>query len=184
MVVTLMVLLVLGAIGAVDTVYYHVWRCRLAWHPSAVFENITHVFHSVFAAFFFVLVHVRATGSWAWIYAVACVLQAVNQTVDVVLEPSSRAALGGIPAGEYRMHSVINALWGAAMMAVLWESAPLHALPTAMAWAPVELGGFGLPLTAGALLFAVAFASLDVWGVFHGLRALRRRSTPARLAMV
>jgi hypothetical protein len=166
-------LLVLGAVGGFDNAYYHIWKCHLAREPAAFLETFTHVIHSASAATFFILVNVRACGQWQWLYPAACAVQALNQVADTLIEPSSRAPLGGIPDGEYRLHGIINALWGGCMAALLLESAPLRQQADSISWSPVDM-----PLHLGlftyvAIATALTFLLVDVVGL--GRQALKSR---------
>jgi hypothetical protein len=101
---TLLILCALAPIGAIDVLYYHLYRFRLFERDHSVAEELTHlVRHVCFVA----LVALLASGVGGWadrVILVLLVVDLINSAADVLLEPRSRAPLGGLPAGEYFLH--------------------------------------------------------------------------------
>jgi hypothetical protein len=148
--VTLMILAALAPIGAIDVVYYHWYRFRL--FERAPLEELTHL---VRKTVFLVVVALLSTGvSAPAVDTAILVLLAVdfmNSAADVLLEPRSREALGGLPAGEYFLHYLGTFGTGVASAAYLFErrSLPLPAAPT---WQSVVL------IAGAAVTFAIGAA--------------------------
>jgi hypothetical protein len=109
-------------VGALDGLYFHLWKFRLYARPQSRTEHLTHT------------VRACLLGPILWLAFVAprldllVMLVAVDTVVvlaDVWLETESRRDLGGIPRAEYVVHVVANTLHTGAMtlaMAVWWVS--------------------------------------------------------------
>jgi len=102
--VTLVLLTIVGTIGAIDVLYYHLYRFRLWSQPSSVAEEVTHLIRN--AVFISVLLAVDrpAVQPWSGIVFGLFVLDLLNSVVDTLLERRSRAPLGGLPSGESLVH--------------------------------------------------------------------------------
>jgi hypothetical protein len=112
---TLVLLLVMATIGAIDGTYYHTYKFRLFEQPSARFETITHVVRAFsLAAALWVLAHRIPVGGWYWAIVALFTFDLVDDVVDVLIEPRSRAPLGGLPPLEYLIHMISIALSGGA----------------------------------------------------------------------
>ncbi len=163
----LLVLLVLAVVGAFDTLYFHIWKLRLYGQPECRWEVLSHAGHGFSAALIFVLCAVDATGRWAWLYVVAAVFQALNQTFDTVIEPRSRRNIGGVPDAEYSIHGVLNCLWGAALALLVAEG--LRRLPglDAIEWRLPSwpLGLAAIPYLGAAI--SLGFGLFDLVGFFR-----------------
>ncbi len=109
-------------VGALDGLYFHLWKFRLYARPQSRTEHLTHT------------VRACLLGPILWLAFVAprldllVALVAVDTAVvlaDVWLETESRRDLGGIPRSEYVVHVLANTLHTGAMtlaMAVWWVS--------------------------------------------------------------
>jgi hypothetical protein len=167
---------IVAPIGAIDILYFHLYRFRLHAQPSARLETVTHLARGLlFAAGAFLMVRYEPRGAWFWVVTGVISLDFVNNIADVLLEPKSRAPLGGLPPLEYAIHvvgatasGVIGALWVAI-------AHPLAARPTELA-PPAPLPGWlaanGYLLVAGALAMVALEAALMI-------RATPRAVTPA-----
>lgn len=134
-------LLMLAALlGAVDVLYFHLYRFRLYAQPGSVAEESTHLArHLLFVGI--VLTLLLQPPSATAIVLTLFVLDLANNVADVLLEKSSRAPLGGLPPAEYLVHVLATLLTGMAISAFWW--APPAALSTtqvARGWATVGLG--------------------------------------------
>jgi uncharacterized protein len=105
----LQILLVLGALGALDTFYYHEWKLRLPENPTARRELRLHAARDFAYAIVF--------GSLAWttwngllVWPLACILlfEIVVTLTDFVEEDRTRK----LPAGERIMHAVMGITYG------------------------------------------------------------------------
>lgn len=163
--VTLTILAGASAVGAVDVLYYHLHRFRLFAQEGSVAEEITHLLRHVT---FLLVIALLSSGSAspAVDRAILALLaiDLVNSAVDVLLERSSRAPLGGLPSGEYLVHFLGTFGTGLAAASYLYErrSLPLAAPEGLFAW---QVRG----------MLALGLALLLVEGALFG-RALARRS--------
>jgi len=114
----LFLLVIAGTIGAVDVLYYHLWRFRLFAHPDAVLEETTHVVRHV--VFLTLLVALSSGYGPAWLVLGLFAVDLVNSGADVLLERRSRARLGGLPSLESLVHSVSTFVIGLALGAYLF----------------------------------------------------------------
>ena len=142
-------------VGALDGLYFHLWKFRLYARPQSRTEHLTHTARACLL------------GPILWLAFVAprldalVALVAVDTAVvlaDVWLENESRRDLGGIPRAEYLVHVVANTLHTGAMtlaMAVWWSS-PL-------AQVPALLRGFAEGLVACTVPVAVLHVALIFW---------------------
>jgi len=162
----LLIMSIVAPIAAIDVLYFHLYKFRLHARRESQLETVTHLLRGVlFGAGAFLLTRYEPRGAWFWFVTAVIVLDFANNIADVLLEPRSRASLGGLPPLEYVIHivgatasGVIGALW-------ISHGHPLAALPTELArpgelpaW--LELNGHALVLGAvvmtvgeGALLF-------------------------------
>lgn len=153
-------------VGAVDELYFRLWKFRLFARPQSRMEHVTHT------------VRACLLGPILWLAFVAprldllVTLVAIDTAVvliDVWLETESRRDLGGIPRAEYVVHVVANTLHTAAMtlaLAVWWVS------PSAQV--PAEVHGMAEALAASTVPVAVLHVVLALWTPprFHGARAV------------
>ncbi|MBK6919958.1 MAG: hypothetical protein IPH07_21350 [Deltaproteobacteria bacterium] len=152
----LWILLVLAPLGAIDVVYYHLYRFALYARPASVAEQITHL---VRQACFLAVVALLAMGTPGPIARVALVVllavDLVDSAVDVLLEPRSRAALGGLPPFEYFLHFVGTFGSGLASAAYLLEyGKPFAAAPVWMVAPTLILGAALLGLESALFVRA------------------------------
>jgi len=101
----LMILGGAGAIGAIDVLYFHLYRFRLFAHDGCVAEEITHLCrHAIFLG----LLALLSAGTPSRIVDQVIIglfaLDMVNSVIDVLLERRSRERLGGLPSVEYMLH--------------------------------------------------------------------------------
>ena len=154
-------------LGGIDVAYFHIYRCKLYQTPSSVGEHLTHLIRAaLFALALSWVMWVDASGSYALVLPLLLLVDFINSTLDVWLEPASRAPLGGLPPREYAVHMLAMFLSGATAALALRESARAWRLPTALIWRPLPLPlparAFGLQVllvTIGLCLFeSVRFA--------------------------
>jgi hypothetical protein len=168
---TLLILCVLAPIGAMDVLYYHLYRFRLYSQPHSVAEQATHL---VRQACFVLVVAILSQGvSSSKADAVVLFLlglDLVNSGIDVWLEPRSRAPFGGLPRGEYLLHFLGTFGSGLATASYLVERGALPIPP-----ANGALGGQSVALIAGgSLLFAIEAGLL-----LRAVLSRWQRSSPA-----
>ncbi len=149
-------------IGAVDVIYFHIYRHRLFEAPSAVAEQVTHL---VRGAIFIAIVSIAAFSDgapWARTAMLGLIVaDLANGFADVLLEKRSRAPMGGLPSGEYLLHILGTFVTGLAVATFWWhasgarfEPAALTGLQVARAWFTIVVGTGMVALEGG--LFARA----------------------------
>jgi len=163
MTAALTVLLILGALGALDTLYYHEWKLRLPDTPSARTELRFHAWRDfAYTIVFGSLAWVTWNGVWIWPLAVILLFEIWMTLTDFLEEDRTRR----LPAGERVMHAVMGIVYGI-FLALLY--------PHATQWARLS-SGFG-PADYGSLSWILTvFAA----GVF--LSGLRDLAASQRLA--
>jgi hypothetical protein len=127
------ILLFAGHLGVFDIIYFHWYRCRLNGRPECQREVFWHtVRHLIYATQFIVVANLRFHGFallvLGWIYA----LDVFIAWSDVLEETASRRKQGGLPRGEYFMHTVLSLLIGAYFVAVIQAVWPDRLLPTGL----------------------------------------------------
>jgi hypothetical protein len=155
-------LIVIGLLGAFDIAYFHTYRGRLVERPESRREAWLHVGRGfVYALQFLVVPNLRLTGAWFALLVVVFALDVGVAAADVLEEPRSRAAQGGLSGGEYLMHIVLSVLVGAMLSCVVSAAARWPFEPTAFAYephAPAWLRAIAALMAAGSALVATAEA--------------------------
>lgn len=168
-----------GLIGLYDAIYYHILTFKLYKTQVTFWEQLTHWVRGFFYACFYIVLCVKATGLWWWIYPTLIALEVVNTTADVMLEPYTRRSLGGVPPTEYTLHCIILLIQGAALCSLLYAASPYREMSDGIAWAPPDLGFFSwLPVFSAVL--AIALSSFEGFGF---LRMAAARLTNGRSAL-
>lgn len=150
-------LLAMGTVGAVDALWYHLYKLRLAQRRSCRAETITHVVRNVtFAVGLTALTTGRPSGGWFWGLLAVFALDFLDDVADVLLEPKSRAPLGGLPPREYLVHMLVMALSGAVWISYAVGGWALRTGTTGLlpAQLPAWLVWDGRLTAAGAILLA------------------------------
>ena len=130
---------VVSLIGAIDVLYFHLYRFRLYEQPASVAEQTTHLVRGLIFAAVLALVTFSAGSPMAAVALLGlAVLDLLNSAADVLLERGSREPLGGLPSVEYLLH--VLATFGLG-------------LATAFVWFHTDATGF-TPL-AGEGLYAL-----------------------------
>jgi hypothetical protein len=152
----LWILVIAAPIGAIDVVYFHMWKFRLFARPQSRREEITHlVREAIVPVIFAVLLSGRPAGTLYWIVAALFLLDALNSLADVMIEPASRAPIG-VPPNELAIHFIGTTAMGAAWATYMNAGWPLRNEPTALLTWPVgTFPEFVQPLAIGALGVAV-----------------------------
>ena len=161
MAVPLAVLLIAANVGAVDGLYYHLYKFRLATQPSARGETLTHVWRAISTSFaLLVLAAGTPSGGWYWALVATFGSDFVIDLVDVSLEPNSRKPLGGLPTLEYVIHIAVTAMNGAVWGTFAFIGWPLRNAATGLvASAMPAIFVWDARLTAAG---AIALAGLEL----------------------
>jgi hypothetical protein len=172
-VITALILLVVqGALGAFDTLYYHEYRARLPGGvPGTAPELVLHgVRDIIYAVLFGTLPFLRYEGLFV-VVVMALFLAEIGITLrDFVVEDTVRKPLGGVYPGERVTHALMGILYGAALACMAPELMAWSRRETALStWeAPLPLRVI-LPLMAAGVLLS----GLRDIGAVYGPRWLR-----------
>ena len=130
-----------GALGALDTLYYHEWKARLpARVPGTTPELRLHAARDfLYALLFGSLPWLAWRGVWAAVLALVVATEIVITLADFVVEDRVREPLGGVFPGERCMHAVMALLYGAVLAHLVPEMLAWWHEPTALAWAPASI---------------------------------------------
>jgi hypothetical protein len=123
-----------GAIGAFDTLYYHEWLARLpARGRHSAPELYLHAARSMlYAVLFGSLAWVAWHGAWLFALAAVIVAEIALTLWDFVVEIRVRKLLGDVYAGERVTHAVMGILYGAMLAFLSPTLAAWRAEPTAL----------------------------------------------------
>ena len=158
----LMLLAVLGSIGAFDTLYFHEWRGRLPALPEARPELRLHVARdAVYVVIFGTLPVVEWRGAWAFVLAMLLFVEIVITMTDFVTEDRDRVVLGGVFAGERVTHAVMGIVYGAMLAFLVPVLRGWLAQPSALVVSP-----------AGAPVLRWTLLAMAVGIALHGVRDL------------
>jgi hypothetical protein len=130
-----------GALGALDTLYYHEWRARLpAGVPGSRPELMLHAARDfLYAVLFGSLPWLQWRGAWAVVLALIIVAEIIITLADFVVEDAVRRPLGGVFPGERCMHTVMAIIYGAALGYLVPVLLAWWRLPTELAAQPADV---------------------------------------------
>lgn len=159
MITALVLLMIQGALGAFDTLYYHEYRARLPGGvPGTSPELVLHAARDfIYAALFGALPFLRFEGAYVLVVG-ALLLAEIGITLrDFVVEDTVRKPLGGVYAGERVTHALMAILYGAALAFLVPSLVEGWAKPPAIAtWdAPLALRVVLPTMAAGVFLSGV-----------------------------
>ena len=167
----LYLLLVQGALGAFDTLWYHEYRQQLPRSAAAKTELRLHAARDIaYALVFGSLGWMLWHGALAWVFGSILFLEIVITLWDFVEEDLTRR----LPAGERVMHTIMAIVYGAFLA---------HLLPHVFQWsqqpssfAPAQYGTLSWLLSAMAV--AVFLSGIrDIIASFH-VRHLHKAGGP------
>jgi hypothetical protein len=163
---TLTILAVVGTIGAIDVLYYHLYRFRLYSQPGCVAEEVTHLLrNAIFISVLLVCMQPSSPG-WASVMFFLVAADLANSVVDVLIERRSRESLGGLPSGEYLVHVLSSFGTGLAVASytmALGSPAPVvEGLLAVQVWGMIAMGVVLLAIEG--VLFARAIAARGAAG--------------------
>jgi hypothetical protein len=158
---TLTILAAVGTVGAIDVLYYHLYRFRLYSQPGCVAEEVTHLLrNAIFIAILLVCMQPSSPG-WARVMFFLIAADLANSVVDVLLERRSRESLGGLPSGEYLVHVLSSFGTGLAVASYTMSlGSPAPVLDGPLWWQIHAMVAMGVVLLAiEGVLFARAIAA-------------------------
>lgn len=113
-------LIAIGFLGAFDIWRFHTREHHLRSLPSARVELISHSLRGpTYAILFLAIPNLAMRGWWFVALLALLVFDAAISIFDFSVERKSRAPVGGLPTGEYVVHSIIAILFGA-FVAFVW----------------------------------------------------------------
>lgn len=148
---TLTVLALLAPIGAIDVLYYHLYRFRLFERRESFTEQLTHLVRHVAFLGAVALLARGVTPATDPLVLALLTIDLLNSALDVWLEHRSRASLGGLPRGEYFLHFLGTFGSGLATATYLWER---QTLPMPAAHGPLAAQSVAL-VSVGLVLFVI-----------------------------
>ena len=163
-------LCVFALLGSVDIAYFHLYRFKLYRIPSSRGEQVTHLLRTLlFLAAMLWVMCVEARGLASVILPGILLADVVNSMVDVVLEPQSRAPLGGLPPMEYAVHMLTMFVSGAIMVvAVIGCLQQLNA-PASLRYRPLEVAAASLMFGWQIVVVAGGFCIYEGLGFMRSL---------------
>jgi len=101
--------MMLGALGPLDTLYYHEWKLRLPWTPGAGTELRMHAWRDfAYTLVFGSLAWTMWQGFLVWPLAAVLAYEVVVTLKDFLEEDQTRR----LPAGERVMHAIMGIVYG------------------------------------------------------------------------
>ena len=118
MINALYLLILIGMLGAADTLYFHEWRTRLpVLGKRASAELRLHAARDfIYAILFATLPRIAWKGLWAGVLVLLLLGEAVLTMWDFMVEDWVRKPLGGVYPAERVMHAVMGILYGAMLV--------------------------------------------------------------------
>lgn len=151
---TAWLLLAASTIGAVDVFWFHLHRFRLYRRAACVREEAVHLAsYATFVALGVALLAVGGSGGGQGTVLALFGVQLVLTAVDVLLEPRSRAPLGGLPAVEYLFHVLVTFGVGAAAATFWWTTRADSAVR--------PLDGMARTQVVGSIVFTTALLLVE-----------------------
>jgi hypothetical protein len=157
-------LLVQGAIGAFDTLYFHEWRARL---PARVPESSPELkLHALRDFIYAVIFGTRPWIVWRGAAAVGFALLLLSEVLitmtDFVVEVRVRKAFGDVYRGERVTHAVMGIVYGAMLATMAPVLRSWYSLPT----------GFVLGDTTSSMALRWTLSTMAVGVLLSGIRDL------------
>jgi hypothetical protein len=158
----LWILIAAGPIGAIDVIYFHMWKFRLYSRRQSLAEEVTHIVRGFCApAIFAFLLLGRPEGLFFWVVAALFFIDTVNSLIDVMIEPASRAPIG-VPPAELAIHFIGTTLMGAAWVTFMitgWSTR--HAPRALVPWAAGTFPAWLVPMAWGAVVGSVLLVMFE-----------------------
>lgn len=165
---TARLLLVASTIGVVDVFWFHLHRFRLYRQAPCVAEEATHLAsYAVFVALVVALLGVRG-GDGTEVVMILFGVQLALTIADVLLEPRSRAPLGGLPAVEYLFHILVTFGIGGAAATFWWSTRNAD---------PEPLSGMAQAQVTMSAVFTAVLLVVEATLFLRSIRARRRRTS-------
>ena len=121
-------------LGAVDGLYFHLWKYKLYSRPETRYEHKLHTFRAfLFIPIVWLLFGKNYGGLLLWLGVLAMTADLLVELLDVFCEIKSRANIGGPSTGEYVIHINATGLRFVALALILLAK-PASAWELSAAW--------------------------------------------------
>ena len=155
------ILFALGILGALDIALYHSVSHGIRSHPDSRHELIIHSLRGpTYAILFLAVPNLQLQGAFFWALVALYVIDVAISIADFAIERKSREQLGGLPSGEYVLHSLIAMLFGALVAATFFEACAWSHEPTAIRYQPAAVPWL-LRLTMAIMAAVVLFSGIQ-----------------------
>ena len=162
-----------AGLGAVDIVYFHIYRFRLFRISASRAEHLTHLVRTgLFLCVLLWVVCIEAHGVYSLLLPSLLLLDFLNSMADVLLEPRSRRPLGGLPSAEYAIHMLTMAVNGAILLVAAQQTLTVLHDPSVLRWRLLPLPRVSLALGYQIVVVTAGLWLFEGWGL---ARSLRRR---------
>jgi hypothetical protein len=174
MIIPTYILLAMGFLGAADIVLYHTKAHALRQRRESRAELVTHALRGpTYAALFLLVPNYSFHGGFVTALLALLVFDVGISLADFWLEPQSRASVGGLPRGEYILHTVLAMLFGGLVATVIAETGVSSSDPSALVW---KDDGAPMPIRAALALMAPVVLASGILDFLAVLRLGRARS--------
>lgn len=175
----LWILVIAGPAGAIDVIYFHMWKFRLFSRKQSRWEEVTHISRGFMVPVVFMMLLVgRPEGTLYWIAAALFFLDTVNSLIDVMIEPKSRAPIG-VPPQELALHFIGTTMMGAAFVTFMISGWSTRNAPSALVpWPAGTFPDWLAPMAWGGMAFGVLLVLAETALVIRYARA-GSNGTPA-----
>ena len=166
------IMLIQGALGAADTLYYHEWRYRLPGRPEVTARELRlHATRDfIYAIVFATLPLFTWSGACAWLLVLLLAAEIVITLTDFVVERETRADQGGVATGELVTHVIMAIAYGAFLARLAPHLYQWSAGPTG--WIRHEVVAPWVELLCGLMALGVLLSGVRDLGASLGARAL------------
>ena len=156
-------LVVFMLLGAIDGLYFHLWRDRLHTRAASRAEHLVHTLRTaLFVPLLPTLFLWQTAGVLLWAGLVVLALDQALELWDMVTEKGSRADLGGLSTSEYVLHMSSSTARGAALALGL-AARPAEAWSLTSPWSLGSMPTFASFVAWQSVPGAVIAAVLHVW---------------------
>lgn len=155
-----------GMVGSADAIWYHIIKFKLHKRRVTHWEHLSHIVRDSTYLVLILLMMTHATGKWWMAYPIVAAIDFTNSFIDCMMEPHTRKTLGGIPPGEYRMHTFLVSNGAMSLIVMLWATVVggYASQPDGLTWSPLQLP-YGLSvLPYMGLALSLGFALFDLFG--------------------
>ena len=167
-------LFILGCLGGTDILLYHSISHSIRSHQDSRLELFIHSLRGpTYAALFLLVPNFALHGRFFWLLIAIFVFDVLISLADFIIERESREFFGGLPTGEYVLHTILAMLFGALVTSVFYSVGNWAALPTRFAYEPANVPVVLRAVMALMSVMVLASGAMD-------LRAAVRLARPNR----